>query len=374
MPIVKTALRQLSDIDVGFISLVDRGANRIPFRIVKRHQDGTQQEIPMLDLAKLGVKKAETKTVPTVTAVILKASTEPIALQVQALLKAEGLDFSHLIKGEEGTFTLAADETFDKGATAVEVGKDIVAVLKAFDPYCTPLKDMSFAEAASARGFYSSIDSASRTYSDAVYTQLYEASSPSDAAAEIKKLSTEFTQYVSTMVAGLPAKVFKMDKMVTTAKESVVKADKEAADAKAVADAAALKKADDDAKAAEAAAAAAKTAESTKEGEQVQKEEAPKPSPEIAALLEAVKGLTTTVQKSAEEVMALRSGQEKLEKSVAEIDQKARSADSAVQVMKNTVVGSDNGGDTQVQQAKAVKKNDDPYTGVFDTGMMSRRH
>ncbi|MGZ7236394.1 hypothetical protein ACXWOK_09375, partial [Streptococcus pyogenes] len=102
-------------------------------------------------------------------------------------------------------------------------------------PYSTSLKDMSFAEAAAARGFYSSIDSASRTYSDAVYTQLYEASTPADAAAEIKKLSTEFTQYVSTMVAGLPAKVFKFDKLVSTAKEAVAKADadKAAADAKA---------------------------------------------------------------------------------------------------------------------------------------------
>ena len=59
---IKTVARELKNADVRFISLVAKGANRIPFRIIKSAKDENQ----MLDLSKLGhVLKSE--QVPTKT-------------------------------------------------------------------------------------------------------------------------------------------------------------------------------------------------------------------------------------------------------------------------------------------------------------------
>lgn len=59
---IKTVARELKDADVRFISLVAKGANRIPFRIIKSAKDENQ----MLDLSKLGhVLKSEQATTKT---------------------------------------------------------------------------------------------------------------------------------------------------------------------------------------------------------------------------------------------------------------------------------------------------------------------
>ncbi len=59
---IKTVARELKNADVRFISLVAKGANRIPFRIIKSAKDENQ----MFDLSKLGhvlkSEQAPTKT------------------------------------------------------------------------------------------------------------------------------------------------------------------------------------------------------------------------------------------------------------------------------------------------------------------------
>ena len=47
---IKTIARELKNADVRFISLVSRGANRIPFRILKKSSEGESQ---MIDLTTL---------------------------------------------------------------------------------------------------------------------------------------------------------------------------------------------------------------------------------------------------------------------------------------------------------------------------------
>ena len=62
---------ELVDTDVNFVSLVERGANRIPFRITKEDEQ-------MLDLHKIGrslFRKAEPK--PEIVAVIAQKGADP---------------------------------------------------------------------------------------------------------------------------------------------------------------------------------------------------------------------------------------------------------------------------------------------------------
>lgn len=60
---VKTIARELRNADVRFISLVSRGANRIPFRILKKSSEGENQ---MIDLTTLRpVLKGEKDQAPT---------------------------------------------------------------------------------------------------------------------------------------------------------------------------------------------------------------------------------------------------------------------------------------------------------------------
>src|SRR3990172_7673579 len=88
---MKVPLRELSNLDVNWVSLVDRGANRIPFRIVKRDPN---KESPMLNLSNAfgRVKKAEQPKETTVSAVVLAKGDQSVIDAARAVLVEQGMD------------------------------------------------------------------------------------------------------------------------------------------------------------------------------------------------------------------------------------------------------------------------------------------
>lgn len=77
---VKTIARELKNADVRFISLVSRGANRIPFRILKKSSEGENQ---MIDLTTLRpVQKGEKDQAPTKKAANLPGFAQVLGASV----------------------------------------------------------------------------------------------------------------------------------------------------------------------------------------------------------------------------------------------------------------------------------------------------
>lgn len=59
MPTIKTTAKKMTDAEVQFISLVDHGASRTPFKIIKQEKTPMGKFYEGLDIGRLFTKKAE---------------------------------------------------------------------------------------------------------------------------------------------------------------------------------------------------------------------------------------------------------------------------------------------------------------------------
>src|SRR5690349_5175551 len=142
MPTVEA--NELLDLDVRRVSLVKRGANRIPFRIIK-----TAGGTPMLDLSRLF--KADVKT-PYVSAVAVRKGADLDA--AKALIAAAGLSAAN--PEDQGTVTVFHQgDSPEAGDAVYKAGDDfgiIVAnVQKGLSTW--DYKSDGFNDAMQVRGF-----------------------------------------------------------------------------------------------------------------------------------------------------------------------------------------------------------------------------
>lgn len=211
---IKTNLRSLHDLEVAFVSLVDRGANRIPFRVVKR------QEPTMLNLSNLptlakffNLSKAEPATA---TATATAEPTGPQSLAVvlaesdpQALDDLATLGYTHTTEYSDGTVLVSKSEGVDPSQhTLMKLDESTIVVVKGFEPYGARCNALPFAESMKAKGFYESFRTAGYLASDRIQDNMYTVASPKEAAAMIRKVMTECMDYMAGLAEGLPEDLF----------------------------------------------------------------------------------------------------------------------------------------------------------------------
>jgi hypothetical protein len=212
---VKAKLRKLTDLDVTFVSLVDRGANRIPFRIVKN------QESTMLNLTNLfRTVKSEDKPVkapevkPTVEAMIVQKAD--VSAESLASLK-ESFGFTIEKSYEDGTVALAKSEDFETGGDLVKMDDNMVLVIKGFSPWPEKLKSLPFGKNVDTQMFHDGVRCAVNVATDRIQEALWNSESPADIAKQAKTILADCAEYVSTIAAALPAEAFTMNAKVAEA-------------------------------------------------------------------------------------------------------------------------------------------------------------
>lgn len=220
MPRLQLKATELVGTDVNFVSLVKRGANRIPFRI-------TKEDEPMLDLGKIGrsfFKKSEPQ--PQIVAAIFKADAD--VNQVAAIFKTAGLDPKSFVKTEQdGIITVAiegADKVEDAALLKVndDIGLMVSGLKKAFHSY--DFASNSFAEVLAVGGHYASICNATDALNSTIYNILGSSDTPTDAASKISTAVDGFKNYVATLTSALPVHAFKADVELTKAAAGKAKA------------------------------------------------------------------------------------------------------------------------------------------------------
>lgn len=398
---IKAVAKEMKEADVRFISLVARGANRIPFRIVK-----SEKESVMIDLSKplkiLKGEKPQAASPEVVGVVVFDQGDEAVMADVRKSLTDHGFAVDTVTKNEDGTVLFSAGAVDAEDATIVRLSENMAVVVKGFSSYNQALSESTnFSEVMAAQGYYQGV----RTACDAlVYTMqnvLQKAESSQDAATKVNSILSSFSTYVGTMTKGLPVAAFKADMSVSEVVKSAKEKAKgnpdaddkapEGADPKEWAKMSPEQKAEWKAKAkakkdeADAAAAAAKSeGEQGKTGEQPAAEGEQAPAAGDAApaakseqsdgglkeVLAQLGELTKTVQGVAGEVGEVAKAQKSLEGRVDEI---ARKADNAAQAVKTTVVAGAGAGDEPAKGAPVKKSDSDPRTGCFDTAFLPKR-
>ena len=195
---VEVEANKLETPQVEWLSLVERGANRAPFKLMKAAK-GTN----MINLNTLFTRKAE-KQAPQVAAIAISKSVP--ADKAAELVKAAGYSVEKMQKAEDGTLVFAQVEDLE-GAVPVQVNEAVVLVMKYFEPYS---QDLGFSEAVKAQGFVPSVDMASRVMADKLSATLWSSEDKEGAVTAIEKCVTDFSAWVTTQARQIPSTAFKM--------------------------------------------------------------------------------------------------------------------------------------------------------------------
>lgn len=395
MPTATITATEMKDAKVQRISLVERGANRSPFKVVKQEKSMPQD----LDLARVFIRKKEQPKPEIVGVVTMKGDTFD---SIKAQLEAIGVKVSKSEepKGEDGkedgsvVFHQTEEGKIEGELTVVRLSEDVALVCKGFRPYNMDMDvggGASFAEVCKAQGFYPGVRTMVDVLSSSVLSLAEKSEDPGSAAESIRKMFNEAAEYAVGMVKALPQVAFKMElieaervavnKEETPAggdgegdklpeshaedykPESVEKADLSKApagvDAKDW-----VAKSDDDKKAYWADKLKAK------------KEETPEQKPvvdpnEITTLV--AKALSAAMAPLSETLGEVKTSVSTISESVKALDGRVAKAEESTQALSKaldgTVVLGSEGGDSNGQPAAPVRKSE---SREIDTGFLPR--
>ena len=202
----------LTDVQVNRISLVRRGANRIPFRLLKGDTD-------MLDLSRLFKSDLEASRV---TAVVVRKGAEEAA---KARLTAAGLSVANPEEGDESTI-FHQGKNPEAGDIIVKMDEDVgvvVHVAKGFKPY--EFQSEGFKQSMKVEGFYPSVTTAFDTLRTVMHRALEKSASPEDAVGNVAAAIDDFKGYVGKLTSSLPKSAFQLDGLFAPVASSIAKAE-----------------------------------------------------------------------------------------------------------------------------------------------------
>lgn len=381
MPKMRFKATKMIKPKADMISLVERGANRIPFKIMKQ-----ENEMKVFDLGSIFTRKSEKG--PEVVGVVTMKGDKFDA--VKDAIVASGFDVADVQEHEDGSVVFKQGD-MEGETTVVRISDELALITKGFSPYNMDLSTAngeSFAEACAAQGFFPGVNTVMEVLSQSVRETLYSAKTPSEAASGIDKLFREAGAYVKTMVSSLPVKAFKMEQDIPDV--AITKQDGEQESGNAPAGEAPT----DEAKAGEEEGAVDNggegegsteggaedngAANDQENGEQtVQKSEDSLTPEKVSDMVadkvgEALSGVTATMQAittALEQVQkAAQDSTEAIKQFGARLDDAEKVAKSAKEAVSGVVVG----GVTVDDRTISVRKSETSVMGEIDTAFQPR--
>lgn len=212
---VKTKGREMKDATVEYISLVPRGANQIPFRIIKSHknQENTGMGIDITSFpALLRRQKAEKQIAPSISAFVVKKG-EALDAQKEAI-KAAGFDVEKAVeKSEEGLVIFMQGDTTEEtltDATMVGFGAgDVQVAIKGFTSWGSGVS--TFTDKVQAQGFYSGLDMALDVLECSLFNEASDDDDRAKTFTDVGEVIDQFKAYVMGLLGQVPEKAFKAE-------------------------------------------------------------------------------------------------------------------------------------------------------------------
>ena len=208
---IEIEANELINVDIKKLSLVEHGAIRQPFKILKTEQiagshSGIRNTINKIfgqaeeqHIAALFVRKnVARKVIPVIKANGFRVEKEHAEMMGDVLvLKQEGYD---------------PDADLPIIALNTDVAVQLSSLSKFFDPYPA---SSSFADNVSAGSFWPGMHNAMESLADTVWNVLNESENPETAAFRVAKQCKAFSTHLNNLVAELPVTVFKIEQLLT---------------------------------------------------------------------------------------------------------------------------------------------------------------
>lgn len=352
MATIRTRLKELRDVDVQFISLVDRAATRIPFRVLKREDSKMG-----IDLTK--VFKSDQPVKPHVSALVVFAhKNEAVAKEIEEAITAHGFSTDRVQKSDEGE-TLV----FAQGDQSAETH-----VVRLSDQTLVSVGGLRVPEGwvgewIEKHGFFPDVAMAT----SALHAQAQELVTKSEnPQADAEALLTSYADYF-TQIIQLPTACFKLDDAITAIIKKCSCEEKKDEKKDEV-----VKESPEDEEARKKRIASQPPAETT-----VADEDADQQQPEgvvkadVAAILTTLKGIEerTTSMAAKLETVATEQAAQKIV-----LDGVVQKAETLTTTLKTTVTAVPVAEDRPAgPRMRTQKSEDDPRSGNFDTAFLRRR-
>lgn len=211
MPTVKVKANKMGGAQVSYISLVERGANRIPFKIIKQEKR-MSGHFAGLDLGNLFTRKAEVDQEAQVVGIVTMKGDGFDSIKQQ--IEDAGFDVSDMQEMEDGSVVFKQDGEIEGDTSVVRLNDHVAIVTKGFSPYVMNMdvgEETSFADACAAQGFYPGVRTIVDVLASSINRVVEKADTPANAARAVSKMFDEAKAYTSSFMNGLPQKAFKLE-------------------------------------------------------------------------------------------------------------------------------------------------------------------
>lgn len=214
--------RELSDMDVNIISLVKRGANRIPFRIVKSDGEST------MNISNLFVWKQEPEPVVASVIAVVLAKTADQELYTKALAKG-GFEVDHVTEGENDITLMFTKSDEMEDAVALKISDDAAVVISGVEKGLLAFPDSnSFIENITKAGFAPSYRIANDILTETVGNIIFSEGDAEETKGQVQKAIEDFGGYIDAILSTIPVQAFKAEEILTEVLKGLLNAPKKA--------------------------------------------------------------------------------------------------------------------------------------------------
>ena len=232
MPTLTFKAVEMKDAKVAHISLVDRAATRIPFKITK--QEKPMNVLKHLDIASVFKGEAAKPAAPKIVGVITMKSDGFDSIKKK--IGEAGFSVEKQEDQADGSVVFAQSEDMAGDHVLIRLSENAVMAVKSFSPYSMNMTmgdGTSFAEVCKAQGFYPGVGTMVDVLRSGVLQLAEKSDDPAAAATKVGKMFDEAKQYAMAMVGALPSVAFKLESIEPDAEtdEEVKKRQSIAADA-----------------------------------------------------------------------------------------------------------------------------------------------
>lgn len=211
---VRVKVNELESADVQFVSLVSAGANRTPFKILKREGDKGDE---MLDFGKLNVFKDSAPFKPFVAEVRIAKSSKDVDAALARVLAA-GFSIADKSENEsEFIYSQVKKDELPNGSdlkvVCVKSAEDIALIVVTAKAYAPNWAGTDFEEMAAQQAVFPGIGTALDTFRTVIANAIYDADDHAAAVKAVAKITKEFGAHVNALVAAIPSNAFKIEDM-----------------------------------------------------------------------------------------------------------------------------------------------------------------
>lgn len=375
--------RELSEMDINLISLVKRGANRVPFRIVKNSGESTMS----LNLSDLFLMKKD--KAPQVVALVLNKSAD-VDKYTQAFLDA-GFEVDHKVEEEEIDTLMFTKSDDMSDAVVIKMNEDAAIVVSDFKKGLEMWPDSnSFAENVTKAGFAPSFRMANDILSDTIGNIIFSEGDASVTKSQVSEAIEQFKSYIEAVMDTIPVEAFKAEAVVIEVEKGLIPQAAPKPEEKKAKKKAPAKKAEGEEEAEEQDEAAATSEEvvkddSTEEGETSEEEQTTEVAAEkedegeaaeevqaeetvdpVAELTKSLAGITASIKELKDSVTeSVGAVKEELTTRLDEVEAQVKKTDEALAGTVHSEEAEDNSAD---HHKKSQGSDEVSWDSVLDFG------